>query len=148
MVEKDIQIFIDSVTHYFNQLKNGDITIDTPYLNVNHSPIISDYTGVIGISGNNQGLVYFTAPKLLLEQILQSMGETDRNDSNLFDLVGEIANTIAGNARNHFGPAFNISVPFVFSGQPNAVLLPKNNHSLIISINWHDQQAAIVVYLQ
>lgn len=152
MQENHIQVFIDSITHYFDQLNSpeahDEITIDTPYLNENHSPILSDYTGVIGISGSNKGLVYFTAPQPLLVQILHSMSETDDSDANLTDLVGEVANTISGNARKYFGSAFDISVPFVFKGQPQTFLLPKDNHSLIIPIIWKDYQAGIVVYLQ
>ena len=148
MIEQKIQVFIDSVSDYFSQLNNGDIVIEPPYLNENHHPIISDYTGVIGISGTDKGLVYFTAPKPLLQQILYCMKEGDDSDANLIDLVGEVANTISGNARKHFGSGFNISVPFIFKGQAQTVLFPKDKHSLVIPLKWQDYHAGIVVYLQ
>lgn len=147
-VEKNFQVFIDSVTNYFNQLNDENITVDTPYLNENHTPILSDYTGVIGITGTNKGLVYFTAPAPLLKQMLLAMREADDSEENLVDLVGEVANTISGNARTQFGPEFNISVPFVFKGQPDNVVLPKDKHSFIIPLNWKNSTAAIVIYLQ
>lgn len=147
-VEKNFQVFIDSVANYFRQLHDDEIVISTPYLNENHTPIVSDYTGVIGITGNNKGLVYFTAPKPLLEKILTVMQEADNSEDNLVDLVGEVANTISGNARKEFGPEFNISVPFVFRGQPDSINIPKDRHSFVIPLEWKGQTAAIVIYLQ
>lgn len=147
-IEKNFQIFIDSVTNYFHQLHDDEIVVSTPYLNENHTPIVSDYTGVIGITGNNKGFVYFTAPKLLLEKMLTVMQEADRGEDNLVDLVGEVANTISGNARSQFGPEFNISVPFVFRGQPDTINIPKDKHSFVIPLEWKNQTAAIVIYLQ
>lgn len=125
MIEKRFQVFIDSVANYFSQLNDDEIVIDTPFLQENHVPVLSDYTGVIGITGNNKGLVYFTAPESLLHQILTTIKENDQGEDNLVDLVGEVANTIAGNARTEFGDEFNISVPLVFKGQPENVMLPK-----------------------
>ncbi|WP_019519020.1 chemotaxis protein CheX [Faucicola boevrei] len=147
-VEKNFQVFIDSVANYFRQLNDENIVIATPYLNENHTPIVSDYTGVIGITGNNKGLVYFTAPKPLLEKMLVVMQESDNSEDNLVDLVGEVANTISGNARSEFGPEFNISVPFVFRGQPDSINLPKDRHSFVIPLEWKNLTAAIVIYLQ
>lgn len=147
-VEKNFQVFIDSVANYFRQLNDENIVIATPYLNENHTPIVSDYTGVIGITGNNKGLVYFTAPKPLLEKMLVVMQESDHSEDNLVDLVGEVANTISGNARSQFGPEFNISVPFVFRGQPDSINLPKDRHSFVIPLEWKNLTATIVIYLQ
>lgn len=147
-MEKRFQVFIDSVANYFSQLHDDDITIDTPFLQENHVPVLSDYTGVIGITGNNKGLVYFTAPLDLLHQMLTTMKEADQSEDNLVDLVGEVANTIAGNARTEFGDEFNISVPIVFKGSPDNMILPKDKHSFIIPISWKQHNAAIVIYLQ
>ena len=94
------------------------ILTDTEYFSMrdaNRLPIY-DFTGVIGISGERQGCVYFTAHRDLLRQLLLHVGEADVSDNNLCDLVGEIANTISGNARRHFGPNFMISVPVVVAG--------------------------------
>lgn len=148
MIEARFQVFIDSVANYFAQLHDDEIIIDTPFLQDNHAPVLSDYTGVIGITGNNKGLVYFTAPQDLLYQMLSAMKETDQSEDNLVDLVGEVANTIAGNARTEFGVEFNISVPLVFKGKPENMILPKDKHSFIIPITWKNNKAAIVIYLQ
>ena len=53
---------------------------------------------MIGISGARKGIVYFTAPRGMLTVLLMRMQETDSSDENIKDLVGEVANTISGNA--------------------------------------------------
>ena len=148
MKEQKLQIFVDIVKHYFDQFTTEELVIDTPYLLENKQPRVHDYSGVIGISGAQKGVVYFTATKALLDCILDSMGETDKSEDNYIDLAGEVANTISGNARKEFGAEFHISVPFVFKGSPQSVILPKAGHSFIIPITWQSQQGEIVVCLQ
>ena len=76
-----------------------------------------EYTGVINISGKREGVVYFTAPKAMLTVLLMKMQENDFSHETMRDLVGEVANTISGNARRDFGRDFVISVPSVVSGE-------------------------------
>lgn len=148
MKEQKLQIFLDIITKYFNQFGDEKIIVDTPYLLENKQPKVHDYTGVIGISGVHKGVVYFSATRNLLATILRSMGETDTSEENFVDLAGEVANTIAGNARNDFGSEFHISVPFVFKGAPQSIVLPSHERSFIIPITWQTQMGEIVVCLQ
>lgn len=53
-------------------------------------------------------MVYFTAMRSMLVRLLAIMGEPDCSVENLADLVGEMANTISGNARKDFGEDFMI----------------------------------------
>ena len=148
MKEQKLQIFLNIVTNYFNQFGGEELVVDTPYLLENQQPKVHDYTGVIGISGVQKGVVYFSATREILSRILDSMGEPDKSEDNFVDLVGEVANTIAGNARNEFGASFHISVPFVFKGSPQSIILPKDERSFIIPVTWYGQVGAIVVCLQ
>ena len=109
---------------------------------------IYDFTGVIGISGERQGCVYFTAHRDLLRQLLLHVGEADVSDNNLCDLVGEIANTISGNARRHFGPNFMISVPVVVAGNARAIQVPKDIKAYILPLKWHKLEAAMIASLR
>lgn len=148
MKEKKLQIFLSIISNYFNQFGGAELIADTPYLLENKQPKVHDYTGVIGISGVQKGVVYFSATRKLLSSILESMGETDESEEIYMDLAGEVANTIAGNARNEFGGEFHISVPFVFKGSPQSIVLPSNERSFIIPITWLSQVGEIVVCLQ
>lgn len=148
MKEKKLQVFVGIVENYFNQFQKTDLLVDTPYLLENEQPQVREYTGVIGISGNKKGVVYVTATEKMLREVLISMDETELSDELLIDLVGEIANTISGNARTEFGADFHISVPFVFKGVPQSVILPKNERSFIIPVTWQSQEGEIVICLQ
>ena len=148
MKEQHLHIFLNIITNYFDQFGSESLIVDTPYLLENQQPKVYDYTGVIGISGVQKGVVYFSATRQLLSAILDSMGETDKSDENYIDLAGEVANTIAGNARKEFGSEFHISVPFVFKGSPQSIVLPNDERSFIIPITWNSQIGEIVVCLQ
>lgn len=148
MKEEKIQVFIDGVNRYFNEVNKLNVEIGTPYLVENEKPQAHDYTGIIGISGGRyKGCVYFTAPTVLLKHLLLSMREDDNSDENMRDLVGEIANTISGNARGEFGETFMISVPVVISGAPNDIYLPKGSRSYVIPLKCKNYHSAIVVCL-
>lgn len=149
MKEKRIQTFVSVVKHYFEQFHSTDeLVIDTPYLMPeNQINKMMDYTGVIGISGLIRGVVYVTATKGLLSQVLIEIDEKTDDEDLFVDLVGEIANTIAGNARTEFGSEFHISIPFVFKDSPKS-FLPKDARSFIIPIEWRGSVGEIVVCLQ
>ena len=146
--EKRFQVFIDSVNRYFHDVNNVSVKVGTPYLVENNTPTLQAYTGIIGISGPYQGSVYFTAPRILLRHLLLSLQEPDESEENIMDLIGEIANTIAGNARSEYGSEFMISVPVVVKGAPNQIYMPKTARSFVIPISWKDYSAAIVVSLE
>lgn len=145
MNEKKIQVFLDGVTHYFKQL-NLEATISTPYIVENH-PDTLEYTGIIGVSGERKGAVYFSSTKSLLLKLLTMMGEPDCSDENLIDLVGEIANTIAGNARKEFGKDFDISIPVMIKGTSD-IYLPPVERSFVIPIDCLGMKAILVVCIR
>ncbi len=147
MDEHELHIFIDIVSQYFERQTSRPPEVGSPYLGEPSALPIYDFTGVIGISGERQGCVYFTANRELLRQLLLHVGESDVSDNNLSDLVGEVANTISGNARRHFGPNFMISVPVVVAGSARAIQVPRSVKAYILPLRWHKLEAALVVSL-
>ena len=148
MEEQELRIFIDIVSQYFERQTGRLPDIGSPYLGEANALPIYDFTGVIGISGERQGCVYFTAHRDLLRQLLLHVGEADVSDNNLCDLVGEIANTISGNARRHFGQNFMISVPVVVSGSARSIQVPKDVKAYILPLKWHKLEAAMIASLR
>lgn len=148
MSEQNIRIFINGINHYFNQIGISNAIIGTPYLSAQSADIVNDFTGIIGISGTYKGCVYFTAPRALINHILLTLGETDIGVDNCCDLVGEIANTISGNARMEFGSDFMISVPVVLQGMPEKIRLPTEIRSFVIPVNWKNYEASLIIGLQ
>jgi chemotaxis protein CheX len=148
MHESDLQVFIDGTTHYFQQTSHQAAAVGTPYLLDTSTSICYDFTGIIGIAGRRKGCVYFTAPTTMLTHLLTSLGETEITTEYHCDLVGEVANTISGNARKAFGQDFMISVPVVVAGEPDQIKLPKAIRSFVIPITWCQHQAALVISLE
>jgi CheY-like chemotaxis protein len=101
--EAEIRTFIEGTTNYFEISAQQSASVGSPYLVTDGKPGAYEYTGIIGISGARKGIVYFTAPRGMLTVLLMRMQETDTSDANIMDLVGEVANTISGNARRDFG---------------------------------------------
>jgi chemotaxis protein CheX len=92
--------------------------------------------------------VYFTAPRTMLTVLLMKLKETDFSDATLCDLVGEVANTISGNARRDFGREFVISVPSVLTGDEVEVPMTRDLRPYVIPINWRSHSAKLVVALK
>ena len=141
-VEK-LGVFLSSINAFFAQIDDSSVAIDTPYLNNNRSTIGYDYSGIIKISGPLVGCVYVSAPSIMLREIIKIMGEPDTSLTMMKDLLGEMANTISGNARTEFGADFIISPPEIVEGAPSLSYLPKERHSYITPFTWRGYDAVI-----
>ncbi len=142
-----LQIFIDATRDYFSVSTGVEAEVGTPYLIESDQPLVSEYTGIIAISGVRKGCVYLTASRVMLKAVLVRMGLKVLGREQISDLVGEIANTIAGAARREFGGQFHISVPIVVSGETESVHLPKSIKCYAIPIAWKSYSASLVIGL-
>ena len=66
MDDKRLSVFVKTIAQYLTKTSSHELTLGTPYLNDNAEPMAYDFTGIIGISGDYKGCVYFTAPRALL----------------------------------------------------------------------------------
>jgi chemotaxis protein CheX len=145
MTEEELRAFIQVVTNYFENISGERAVMGLPYVKGSGSTL-GDYTGLISISGNRKGGIYFTTCRPLLEEFARIiLGETVTDDEYLYDLVGEITNTIAGNMRETFGSTFLISIPIVLRGRVNDIDMKLKPPVFIIPISWkqHDSHLAI-----
>jgi len=141
-VEK-LEVFLSSISNFFAQIDDSPVAIDTPYLHSNKNSVGFDYSGIIKISGPLEGYVYVSAPTMMLREVLSVMREPDNSLTMMKDLLGEMANTISGNARTEFGPHFIIAPPKIVDGAPSNTFLPKERQSYITPINWRGYQAVV-----
>jgi chemotaxis protein CheX len=145
--ENDTRVFLDAVTHYFGHLTGEPMVIRTAYLADAALPRF-DYTGLITLSGQFRGCVYFSASKLITSRLLTAMHEPDTGSANLLDIVGEVANTIAGNARKHFGAGLEISTPITIYGHADAIKSAVRARAFAIELTWQHCEAVVVVDLE
>lgn len=110
MKSEKLKVFVESVIAFFEQAGDQLEEVSTPYINSNQTPVAYDFTGIITVSGQFEGTVYVSATSALLRKLLLVIGEPDNTSLALLkDLIGEIANTVSGNARSEFGSQFIIS---------------------------------------
>jgi chemotaxis protein CheX len=147
MDDQDIQVFITGVRRYFESLRpDSGVVIEPPFIKDQERPLL-EYTGIIEISGKAHGAVCFTANGLMLKNILAFLNESPGSQEMLRDLVGEIANTLSGNAREEFGRDFLISVPVVATGNDSKFRLPEDSRNYVIPIIWQSEKAYLLVCL-
>jgi chemotaxis protein CheX len=84
----------------------------------------------------------------MVAHLLLSMREPDRGDERLLDAIGEIANTISGNARKHFGETMQISVPVTQVTEHDWLNNAVSPHSYVILVKWKQYRASVVVDIQ
>ena len=146
--EAEIKVFTDAVRHYFAQLTREPASVRGAYLERGgEATPVYDYSGQISVSGALRGSVTLSAPRAMIRHLLVALHETDQSEENLRDTVGELANTLAGNARKHFGESMEISVPVTSSGA-----LPggggARERPYVIMVNWKTYNASLVVDLE
>ena len=147
MDDQDIQVFITGVRRYFESLKpDSGVVIEPPFIKDQERPLL-EYTGIIEISGKAHGAVCFTADGLMLKNILAFLNGSPGSKEILCDLVGEIANTLSGNAREEFGRDFLISVPVVATANDSTFRFPEDARNYVIPIIWQSEKAYLLVCL-
>jgi chemotaxis protein CheX len=146
---EDIEVFSRAIGDYFETCTGRRAEVRTAYLlDPDAQPCLgNDYNGLIELSGAYAGSVCFSAPTSLLSHVLLASGESDFTDEKHADLVGEIANTLAGQARRHFGEQLGISTPRTFRRQEALPPADSQRHPFAIPLVWHGYAADLVVAL-
>ena len=149
MTEGDLKIFIRGTENFFTRVTKVPATIGTPYI-MEDDRVVYDFSAVIGVSGSQRGCVYYSAPRAMIEELVKHLGETMTTDAILADYVGEIANTVAGNARKDLGSSFMISYPVVFSGAVKGgdVHFPRGVPAFVIPLDWQGHQSSLIICLE
>ena len=145
MKENELKVFLDGLVHYYNQTTDTEVEVEAPYLIDDINSNLSDYTGRIEISGGYKGNVLFTAPHRMLVALLARYGQKGSDVSYLLDLVGEIANTIAGNARESLGSKFNLSTPSVTRGNSLELKTEAGLKTYCVPVKWNKQKAKLII---
>lgn len=142
-----LQVFVEGVKRYFSMTTpDTPVDVGVPYLSMEADRWHHDITGVIRVTGFHEGNVYFSAPRILLRHLLLLQGEAQNDAAMCSDLVGEVANTIAGNARSSFGREYCISAPQVIEGElPPSSPVTASLRSFVIPLEWHHYHASLVI---
>ncbi|MBC5767180.1 chemotaxis protein CheX [Ramlibacter albus] len=140
---EELKFFVESVRHYFKVLSKQEPAITSAYLATSDLDGF-EFNGIVTFSGSYNGHVIVSMPPQLLKELLLLQGETDLSENNLLDAVGEIANTLGGNARKSLGSALQISVPMKLQGA-SGIKARVRKHPYVITLKWNHQPALVCI---
>jgi chemotaxis protein CheX len=144
--ETELKLFIDSVRRYFQVITKQEPQITSAFLGTGDVEG-HDFNGIVTFSGSYNGHVIVSMPPQLLRELLLLQGETDLCESNLLDAVGEVANTLGGNARKTLGTGLQISVPVKLHGS-SGIRARVRKHPYVITLRWNHQPALVCVDME
>jgi chemotaxis protein CheX len=142
----ELKLFVESVRQYFKVLTRQEPQITSAFLATGELQGY-DYNGIVTFSGAYNGHVIVSMPGQLLKELLALQGETDMGQGNLLDAVGEIANTLGGNARKSLGSALQISVPVKLHGSAG-IQARVRKHPYAITLRWNHQPAVVCIDME
>jgi chemotaxis protein CheX len=148
--EQELRLFVDSVKRYFTVTTRQEPQVTSAYLGTD-SIDGHEFNGLVSFSGNYNGHVIVSMPARMLRELLLLQHETDLSDDHLLDAVGEVANTLGGNARKQLGAGLEISVPVTFQGQiskSQGVRSRVREHPFLITLRWNHHSALVCVDLE
>ncbi len=138
-----LRMLVHTVQNYFKVTTPQEPQITSAYLG-SESLETYEFNGVVAFSGSYEGHVTVSMPAKPLKELLLLQGETQLTDANLLDAVGEIANTLAGNARKTLGRELQISVPTKLQGI-GTLRTRSAKRPYVITLRWNHQNAMVCV---
>ncbi len=118
-----INPFITAMMNTFKTMMNIDVKPGKPMLKSSPYPSY-DISGIIGLSGSAQGSIAISFPKIIALKIVSKLigAEIKVVGPELTDGVGELANIVAGNAKQYL-TQFNLSIslPNVIIGKDHTI---------------------------
>jgi len=129
-----INPFISATMNFFKTMLRVDAAPGKP--GIKHEPYPPhDISAVIGLSGEAQGSVALSFPKIVALKIVSAMlgSEIKIVGPELTDGIGEVVNIIAGNAKGDL-TAFklSISLPNIIIGKDHVVVSPTGAPTIVV----------------
>ena len=144
--ESDLKLFVASIKRYMLVTTRKEPQVTSAFLSTGDIDSY-EFNGIVSFSGSYNGQVVVSMPAELVREILLLQHETDLSDGNLLDAVGEIANTLAGNARQTLGSALEISVPIKVQGA-TGIKTRVRKHPFVITLRWNHHEAMVCVDME
>ncbi|QDU72747.1 chemotaxis protein CheX [Mucisphaera calidilacus] len=134
MDSSSITPFVQSTSNVFEMMLQLPVTVGKPELKKEPEPA-HDVSGIIGLSGDIEGLVVVSFPTSTAERAVSLFtGETlEATNPDFADAIGELVNMISGGAKAQFeGKSIQISVPSVVVGTGHTVFGKKDMKGVTI----------------
>ena len=126
--------FIQATIETYRTMLSMEASPGTPSLKHDPTPRY-DVSGIIGLSGDGQGSISLNYTRTVAEKTVSALvgEEISLDDPALSDGVGELANIIAGSAKQHLnGLNLHISLPNVIIGTSHTITVQKDAPTLLV----------------
>ncbi|NJM36962.1 MAG: chemotaxis protein CheX [Akkermansiaceae bacterium] len=111
------------------------------------APDLFAYSGFIKVAGPLEGWICISHPEKFQNELLESISEPVQNEATRLDLVGEVASTIAANAREHFGQRLQIGPPLITGDTSIASGLSQPPLTYLLPYHWRSHSALLLICL-
>lgn len=117
-VAKVVIPFAHAVRQVFSRMAGVQTSVGTPHLK-SHPVSTYNICGIIGFSGQLTGSVVLSLSDAAGDKLVEAFAgsKVDRTSPDFADAVGELANMVAGCAKQQMAPGTSISLPSVVIGQ-------------------------------
>ena len=128
---KIINPFLTAVINIFDEMFSIIVNPGIPFLHEEESAHRWNISGILGVTGDYQGIVCFRLHKVLADKMLAKSGintssEKERKEM-VYEMIGELTNIISGNAASAINHAnIEISPPAVIMGENHKISWPRS----------------------
>jgi chemotaxis protein CheX len=125
-----INPFLTATLNLFENMFSIKAMAGPPYILGEELKHRWEISGIIGLTGDYQGLVGFRLPRMLGDRMLEKSGIVTKTEEErletVYGMIGELTNIIAGNASSAIeGVSIDISPPVVILGENHHIAWPK-----------------------
>lgn len=134
MQAEHINPFIRSLVNTFDKMLKCQVTrgqLTLAQSGAKHFPI----SGVIGLSGKAAGAVVINLSETLALRAASEllMAPMDQVNDDVLDVVGELANVVAGHAKTELEQyEMSVSLPNVITGEGHEIRFPTGAHAIAV----------------
>jgi chemotaxis protein CheX len=128
--------FVNSVRSVLQTMAGWQTTVEKPRMKTQPNTEY-DYSGIISFSGDITGTVVLSLRRDLAVRLVAAFAgmELEADTPDFADAIGELANMVAGAAKNDLGCNASISVPTVVMGKGHFIARPSDIPCLVIPCN-------------
>jgi len=125
-----INPFLSAAMNLFENMFDIEAKAGTPYLLEEAGKHRWEISGILGLTGDYQGIVGFRLPRVLADKMLERSGIETKSEEErvetVYGMIGEMTNIIAGNASSAIADyTIEISPPVVILGDNHHIAWPK-----------------------
>jgi hypothetical protein len=146
LAAEDLAVFAPIARHYFETVGGETPSFGEPSIELGE-PRLAEFSGFIPVAGPVNGWVALTFGADLADELLTALNEPRRDGETRRDLAGEVASTIASNAREHFGKRLSVEPARATSEAVIPQDLEASPLIFLIPFTWRSRDAALLISL-